>query len=53
MFNSIEEMEKNYFQCLKRHDEKFADKITYLNGEPEPLPWNVIGFDASERYKDN
>lgn len=51
MFNSIEEMEKNYFQCLKRHDEKFADKISYLNGEPAPLPWKVIGFDASERYR--
>lgn len=51
MFDSHEEMENFYFKCLKRHDEQYADKITYLNGEPEPLSWKVIGFDAYERYK--
>lgn len=51
MFNSYEEIESFYFKCLKRHDENYADKISYLNGEPAPLPWKIIGFDASERYR--
>ena len=50
MFDSYEEAEEFYFECLKRHDKKFAEKITYRNGEPEPLPWDYTGFDAGKRF---
>ena len=50
MFDSYEEAEQFYFECLKRHDKKFAEKITYRNGEPEPLPWDYTGFDAGKRF---
>lgn len=50
MFDSYEEAEEFYFECLKRHDKMFAEKITYRNGEPEPLPWDYTGFDAGKRF---
>lgn len=50
MFDSYEEAEEFYFECLKRHDKVFAEKITYRNGEPEPLPWDYTGFDAGKRF---
>ena len=46
-FESIEQAEEFYFQCLKRHDKEYQDKITYLNGEPEPLPLSFRGHDSS------
>lgn len=46
-FESIEQAEEFYFQCLKRHDVGYQDKITYLNDEPEPLPLSFRGHDAS------
>ena len=49
-FDNYEEAENFYFECLKRHDKEYADKITYRNGEPEPLPWDYIGIDASKSY---
>lgn len=46
-FESIEQAEEFYFQCLKHHDKEYQDKITYLNGEPEPLPLSFRGHDSS------
>jgi len=45
-FENIAQAEEFYFQCLKRHNEIYQDKITYLNGEPEPLPLSFRGHDA-------
>lgn len=39
MFDSYEEAEAFYLECLKKHDEKYADKIKWTNDEPEALPW--------------
>lgn len=39
MFDSYEEAESFYLECLKKHDEKYADKIKWTNDEPEALPW--------------
>ena len=50
MFESFEAAEQFYLECLKRHDEKYAEPIKYLNGEPEPLSWTVIDMDASKQY---
>ena len=46
-FENTEQAENFYFQCLKQHDKEYQDKITYLNGEPEPLPSSFKGHDAS------
>lgn len=46
-FESIEQAEEFYFQCIKRHNKEYQDKITYLNGEPEPLPLSFRGHDSS------
>lgn len=46
-FESSAQAEEFYFQCLKRHDKEYQNKITYLNGEPEPLPLSFRGHDSS------
>ena len=51
MFDNYEEAEAFYLECLKRHDEQYATKIKYLNGEPQPLPWEEVSYDAGKRYK--
>lgn len=49
-FDNYKEAEEFYFECLKRNDKELAEKITYRNGEPEPLSWDLIGIDASKSY---
>ena len=49
-FDNYKEAEEFYFKCLKRNDKELAEKITYRNGEPEPLSWDLIGIDASKSY---
>ena len=44
MFDSYEEAESYYLECLKRHDEKYDKKISWLNGEPKPLPWEYVDY---------
>lgn len=51
-FENYEEAESFYFECLRRNDNELAEKTTYRNGEPEPLPWGYIGIDASSSYLD-
>lgn len=41
MFETYEEAENFYFRRLKKHEEEI-EKIRYLNGEPEPLQWEVV-----------
>ena len=50
MFDSYEEAETFYLECLKKHDEEYVDKIEWLNGEPEPLPWDYTDFSATRQY---
>ena len=52
MFDSYEEAEAFYLECLKKHDEEYVDKIEWLNGEPEPLPWDYTDFSAIRQYID-
>lgn len=49
-FDNYKEAEEFYFECLKRNDKELAEKITYRNGEPEPLSWDWIGIDAAKSY---
>lgn len=44
MFDSYEEAEAFYLECLKKHDEKYADKIKWTNDEPEALPWEYTNL---------
>lgn len=44
MFDSYEEAEAFYLKCLKKHDEKYADKIKWTNDEPEALPWEYTNL---------
>lgn len=50
MFDSYEEAEAFYLECLKKHDEKYADKIKWTNDEPEALPWEYTNFDYKKQY---
>ena len=52
-FDNIEQATQFYFTCLKRHDEEYKDKITYLNGEPEPLPSAFRGYDSTIVISEN
>lgn len=47
-FNGVDDAKSFYFECLKRHDEEYQDKITYLNGEPEPLPSAYRGINFAK-----
>lgn len=42
MFDSFEEVNQFYLDCVKKYDEQGMKKIKYLNGEPEPLDWSEI-----------
>ena len=44
MFDSYESAETYYLESLKQYDEKTEYKIRWLNGEPEPLYWEVVEF---------
>ena len=44
MFDSYDEAEAFYLKCLKKHDEKYADKIKWTNDEPEALPWEYTNL---------
>ena len=44
MFDSYEEAEAFYLECLKKHDEKYVDKIKWTNDEPEALPWEYTNL---------
>ena len=43
LYNEYLNGEKEAFELLYN---KYKDKITYLNGEPEPLPLSFRGHDA-------
>lgn len=50
MFDSYEEAETFYLECLKRHDEKYAEPIKWTNDEPEALPWEYTNFIVNKQY---
>ncbi|MBO5143854.1 MAG: hypothetical protein J6J11_05885 [Treponema sp.] len=52
MFDSIEEVEQFYLDCVKKYDEQGMKKIKYLNGEPEPLDWSDTNLESSKQYID-
>ena len=52
MFDSFEEVEQFYLDCVKKFDEQGMKKIKYLNGEPEPLDWREIDLEHSKQYID-
>lgn len=52
MFDSFEEVEQFYLDCVKKYDEQGMKKIKYLNGEPEPLDWREIDLEHSKQYID-
>ncbi len=52
MFDSIEEVEQFYLDCVKKYDEQGMKKIKYLNGEPEPLDWSDTNLEYSKQYID-
>ena len=52
MFDSFEEVEQFYLDCVKKYDEQGMKKIKYLNGEPEPLDWRDIDLERSKQYID-
>ena len=59
-FDTDEQRCKNYEETKKKLEEahrleeqywkELAEKITYRNGEPEPLSWDWIGIDAAKSY---
>lgn len=50
MFDTYEEAEAFYLECLKKHDEKYAEKIKWTKNEPEALPWDYTDFIANKQY---
>ena len=52
MFDSFEEVEQFYLDCVKKYDEQGMKKIKYLNGEPEPLDWSDTNLEYSKQYID-
>ncbi len=50
MFDNYEEAEAFYLECLKKHDEKYAEPIKWTNDEPEALPWDYTDFIARKQY---
>ena len=50
MFDSYEEAEAFYLECLKKHDDQYVDKIKWTNEEPEALPWDYTDFIARKQY---
>lgn len=52
MFDSVEEVEQFYLDCVKKYDELGMKKIKYLNGEPEPLDWRDTNLEYSKQYID-
>ena len=52
MFDSVEEVEQFYLDCVKKYDELDMKKIKYLNGEPEPLDWRDTNLEYSKQYID-
>lgn len=52
MFDSFEEVEQFYLDCVKKYDEQGMKKIKYLNGEPEPLDWRDTNLEYSKQYID-
>lgn len=52
MFDSIEEVEQFYLDCVKKYDEQGMKKIKYMNGEPEPLDWSDTNLESSKQYID-
>lgn len=52
MFDSFEEVEQFYLNCIKKYDEQGIKKFKYLNGEPEPLDWSDVNLENSKQYID-
>ena len=52
MFDSFEEVEQFYLDCLRKYDEQGMKKIKSLNGEPEPLDWSDTNLEYSKQYID-
>lgn len=50
MFDSYEEADAFYLECLKRHDEKYDEPIKWTKDEPEALPWEYTDFIARKQY---
>ena len=50
MFDDYKEAEAFYLECLKRHNENYADKIKWTNDEPESLPWDYTNFITRKQY---
>lgn len=50
LFDDYNEAEAFYLECLKKHDEEYEDKTKWLNGEPNPLPWDYTDFIARKQY---
>lgn len=52
IFTDYEKTCSYYLESLKRHDDKYVDKTTFLNGEPNPLPTSFLGYDAFKMFID-
>lgn len=50
IFTDYEKACSYYLESLKRHDDKYTDKTTFLNDEPNPLPSSFLGYNASEMF---
>ena len=50
LFEDYDEAEAFYLECLKKHDKEYENKTKWLNGEPDPLPWEYTDFIANKQY---
>lgn len=50
MFDSFEEVEQFYLDCVKKYDKQGMKKIKYLKDEPEPLDWSETNLEHSKQY---